>query len=267
VALCLARIKAVSAVYDIRAGIASGLEGVPANSASPAEVARNCDVVLIAVFDAPQVRQVLEGPQGILSVARPDLSVVLLSTVEVPEYREFAALAKSKGVTLLDCGVTGGMAAARKGLVSMIGGEYEDVERVRPVLEGYSKKVVHMGPAGTGMAAKIARNVIVYANWLAEHEGVLLAKAAGVNIRRLIEVIETSNAESGMGGPCFWARRDSTNGMEVVDENFRKYCANVLDKDLSAALQLADDLHVRLPATELTRQSGRIMASLPEKSS
>jgi 3-hydroxyisobutyrate dehydrogenase len=128
------------------------------------------------------------------------------------------------------------------------------------VLELFSRKVAHMGPFGSGMAAKIARNVVVYATWRAEHEGVLLAKSAGADIRKLIEVIEESQA--GMGGACFWARRDPQNGMEAVDDNFRKYGAGVLEKDLDAALQLADELGVGLPGAKLARATGRIMAGL-----
>jgi 3-hydroxyisobutyrate dehydrogenase len=262
VALCLARAKVLSAVHDVKAQIAGGLEGVPPNSASPAEVARNCEVVLIAVYDAAQVREVLEGPSGALSAARPELTIVLLSTVRMPELREFVAMAAAKNVVLLDCGVTGGMAAARGGLVSMIGGERAAVEHVRPVLEMFSRKVAHMGSSGSGMAAKIARNVIVYATWRAEHEGVVLAKAAGVNIRQLIDVIEESQAGMGMGGVCFWARRDAANGIEAVDENFRIYGAAVLEKDLDAALQLANELGVRLPSAEISRETGRVMAGL-----
>jgi 3-hydroxyisobutyrate dehydrogenase len=265
VALCLARSGALTAVYDIDSRIAERLEGVPANSASPADLTRLCDVVLIAVYDGAQAWDVLAGPKGILSTARPDQVVVLLSTVKVLEFRELEATAAAKGIKLLDCGVTGGGAAPRGELVSMIGGDDQTVETVRPLVEMFSKKVVHMGPSGSGMAAKIARNVIVYTTWRAEYEGVLLAQAAGVEIRKLIEVVEASQVE--MGGSCFWARRDDRNGIESVDEGFRQFCASVLDKDLGAALQLSSDLGVRLPTAEIARATGRIMAGLePEPS-
>src|SRR3546814_20163148 len=80
VALCLARAGMLTAVYDVRQDASEGLEGVPAVAPPAAEVARQCDVVLIAVVHAQQTIAVLNGPDGVLSQSRPDLQNVLLAT-------------------------------------------------------------------------------------------------------------------------------------------------------------------------------------------
>ena len=71
--------------------------------------------------------------------------------------------------------MTGGTVAAKNGLVTMVGGPDEAVQRALPVLEAFSKNVVHCGPLGAGMATKLARNAITYAMWAAVREATSLA--------------------------------------------------------------------------------------------
>ena len=83
VAICLARSSQLAAVYDVRADAADTLDGVPPVVASPAELARQADVVIIAVVNARQTIDVLSGPDGVLSQARPGMSIVLVATVSI----------------------------------------------------------------------------------------------------------------------------------------------------------------------------------------
>lgn len=236
VALCLARAGTLNAVYDISPGAAQKLAiGLP-NSASPRAVAQACDVVLIAVFDADQVNDVLAGEEGVLA-AEGRAPVVLLSTVSVEDYHGLRELAARAGTELLDCGVSGGSSAATGGLVCLIGGSEEVVEQVRPALDGFAKGVFRMGDAGAGMAGKIARNVIVYGTWRAEHEAFALAKAAGVDGAQLVAAVMESR--DSMSPPADWARRERV--------------APFVLKDLSAALELAAKVGVELPSTTVVR--------------
>lgn len=157
VAVSLARRGRIPAVYDIRPLAADALAGVPRPLGSPAEVARASDVVMIAVVNAEQAREVISGPEGLLEGAHRDLIVVLLSTVALPVVHELAEVCSSKQVGFLDCGVTPGDKAAENGMVAILGGDDAVVERALPVLSDWTKKVVHCGPLGAGMATKIAR--------------------------------------------------------------------------------------------------------------
>jgi 3-hydroxyisobutyrate dehydrogenase len=169
------------------------------------------------------------------------------------EFTTLAAISNAKNVHLLDCGVTGGGKVSEGGLVCFLGGSPEVVERIMPVLNCFSRKVLHMGPLGTGMVAKIARNVLVYTTWRAEHEAMSLASAAGVDVPKLIEAIEISS--DAIGGACFWARRDPA-GMNRVDGQFRDASAKVLDKDLTAAIALAETVDIQIPMAELAKATG-----------
>lgn len=252
VAVCLARAGRPLAVYDVRSDAAEGRPGVPAPLASPAEVARDADVVLIAVVDAAQTRDVLEGPNGVLVAARPGLTVVTLSTLALPELRELFALCEAAGVELVDCGVTGGPLAAEKGLVCMVGGTDETVERIRPVLDDCAKLVLHCGPPGAGMAAKIARNILPYAIWRATYEAGLLAERAGVDLRILAQAIEESPFPKGV--TTINLMRGTVAPLPPEEQARRRQRGgNLLLKDLGAAKALADELGIELPLAELTR--------------
>jgi 3-hydroxyisobutyrate dehydrogenase-like beta-hydroxyacid dehydrogenase len=207
VAVSLAGRGRVPAVYDLRGDAAGELAGVPDVLPSPAEVARGSDVVLIAVVDAVQVREVLSGPDGVLAGAHPGLIVVVLSTVAVPDIHEFAGACAEVGVALLDCGVTPGDQAAHNGMVAMVGGDDSTVHRAMPVLSDFAKRVVHCGPLGAGMATKIARNVITFGSWRAAHEAAELARTAGVAPQTLIDVVEEADPH---GATLFqWLRHRS----------------------------------------------------------
>jgi 3-hydroxyisobutyrate dehydrogenase-like beta-hydroxyacid dehydrogenase len=259
VAVSLARSGRVPAVYDIRPGAADDLAGVPALLASPAEVARASDVVLVAVVDADQARTVLSGPDGVLTGAHPGLVVVLLSTVAVPVVHELAATCAAAGVSLLDCGVTPGDKAADNGLVAILGGDQDVVGRAMPVLADFAKQVVHCGPLGAGMAAKIARNVITYGSWFVVHEAATLAGAAGVDPATLITVIEAADPDGRT--LLSWLHHQVSR-----DQRIRAMVPQVerlQDKDLAAAQELAGQLGLAVPAVGLTREHGGQTLTIP----
>jgi 3-hydroxyisobutyrate dehydrogenase len=106
-----------------------------------------------------------------------------------------------------DCGVSGGPSSAAEGaLISMIGGDDDVVERIRPVLDAFSSLVVRMGPLGAGLQAKLARNLVQYASWLAAYEAQVLAEAAGIELAKLAQVIKASDARIGGASTLMFRR-------------------------------------------------------------
>lgn len=252
VAVSLARRGRVPAVYDIRPDAADGLDGIPPVLASAAEVARNSDVVIVAVVDTEQVRAALRGEEGILAGARAGLTVAVLSTVTVPEVHELARECAVHDVALLDCGVTPGHRAAENGLVAMVGGDDTTVRRATTVLADFAKRVVHCGPLGAGMATKIARNVITYGSWRVAHEAATLAHAAGVDPATLIDVVH--DADPTGETPFFWLH-NRIDKRDVV-ESHGPQVLRLMDKDLAAAQQLARDNKLDVPVVDATRTHG-----------
>ncbi len=259
VAVCLARSGHLKAVYDLRPEIVETLAGVPPVVSSPAELAKQVDVVLIAVVSAKQTIDVLTGPQGVLSEARPGLSVVLLATVSLTDLGEIRALTDAAGVSLIDSGVTGGPRAKENGLICLVGGADEAVAEVMPVLNGFARSVAHMGGPGAGMAAKIARNVVVYGCLRAGYEAAVLCRNAGVDVRALTRVIEESS--DGVGGPMMlMSRADPLQ--DANEAKVREYTRGLMVKDLEAALDLAASFGIDLPMVELTLATDRNVVGL-----
>lgn len=261
VALCLARSGQLAAVYDIRPDAADSLEGVPAVSASPAAVAEVADVVIIAVVSASQTIDVLTGPEGILSKARPGLKVVLVATVSLTDLGKIRALTDAAGVSLIDCGVTGGQKARENGLVCLVGGEASDVAAVRPVLDGFAKLVAHMGGPGAGMAAKIARNMIVYGCLRAGYEAAVVCRNTGVDVRKLSDAIDSS--AEGVGGPLMLMTRPDPES-DAKEAGIREFTRGLMVKDLDAALDAAASFGIKVPLVELTRATDMAVVGLSD---
>lgn len=225
---------------------------------SPREAADGADVALVAVYDDAQVRDVLAGENGVLAAATVPPAVVVLSTVP-PETIVWAAeQTRRAGAGLLDCGVTGGGGAIEQGsIVALVGGDAELVEVARPAIEAFSDPMLHMGPLGSGMAAKLARNMIVFGCWYVVAEAAQLAHGAGVGIDKLIEASEAADRWSG--GPMALVSRhgirpDRLDADPEALLDLRRGFVGYAEKDLAAALALARDLGLELPGAELVQR-------------
>jgi 3-hydroxyisobutyrate dehydrogenase-like beta-hydroxyacid dehydrogenase len=259
VATCLARTRQLAAVYDVRADAANGIAGCPTLSASPKALAEATDTILIAVVSANQTIDVLSGENGVLAAARPGMNVVLLATVSLTDLAEIRALTDAAGVGLIDSGVTGGQKAAENGLVCLVGGTDAAIAAVKPVLDGFALSVAHMGPAGAGMAAKIARNVVVYGCLRAGYEAAALCRNAGVDVNQLTKVIEDSS--QGVGGPMMlMSRADPLT--DAKEAGIREYTRGLMVKDLEAARDLGKGFGIALPLVELALSTDMAVVGL-----
>jgi 3-hydroxyisobutyrate dehydrogenase len=262
VAVCLARSGHLAAVYDVRPDVVKDLAGVPPVVASPAELAKQVDVVLIAVVNARQTIEVLAGPHGVLASARPGLNVVLLCTVSLKDLRAIRALTDAAGIGLVDSGVTGGPKAKENGLICLVGGDSAVIDEVRPVLDGFARSVAHMGGPGAGMAAKIARNVVVYGCLRAGYEAAVLCRGAGVSVHDLAKVIEQSS--DAVGGPMMLMGRPADPLADESEGKLREYVRGLMVKDLEAAQDLAAALGIGLPLVDLTLRTNRTVVGLAD---
>jgi len=242
-------------VCDVRSEATDRHADHAAVAASPAEVARLADVVVVAVVDDEQVHTVLSGPDGALAAGGPDTTFVVVSTITPACVADVGAEAHALGVPMVDCGVSGGPSAAATGkLVCMAGGDAAVIEGLAPLLDAMGSLTVHMGAFGTGLAAKLARNLVQYGGWLAAYEGQLLAEAAGVELAKLAQVIKASDALIG-GASALMFRPTVAPFTEADDKGFVRAMqggAGLAHKDLQAALSLAAELDVDLPLAVLT---------------
>jgi 3-hydroxyisobutyrate dehydrogenase len=242
-------------VCDLRPEATAPFEAKAHVAGTPALLGARADVVVVAVVDDRQVLAVLDGDDGALAGLAPGSVVVVLSTVAPATVDAAAALALRRDVDVVDCGVSGGPTAAAEGtLVAMVGGDAAAIERVRPVLDSFTSLVVHMGPLGAGLKAKLARNLVQYGSWLAAYEAQVLAEAAGIELSKLAEVIRESDKLIGGSSRLMFRETvaplppDSHPGIVSA----MAAGAGLAHKDLRAAIALGEALGVELPLAQMT---------------
>ncbi len=168
-----------------------------ADAATLAELVATVDLLLLSLPDSSVVEAVVRGEGGVLAGAREGQIVVDLSTSNPSSTRELAGELRQRGVAMLDAGISGGAAAAEKGtLTIMVGGDAEPLERVRGVLASFSEKVFHMGPVGSGHATKLLNNFLNAVTLAATAEVMVAARMAALDLRQVLEVINSSSGVS-----------------------------------------------------------------------
>ena len=163
---------------------------------SPAEIGRQCDVVLSCVPTAEAVDEVVNGPNGLIHSARPGQVIVELGSHPVPDKQKHVAPLAGKGAAYLDGEVSGtpGMVAARKAVV-YLGGDAEAAKKIEPVINGFSDMCLYFGPFGAATKVKLINNLLVAINIAATAEAMALGLKAGVDVDLMIKAIA-----SGSGG-------------------------------------------------------------------
>ncbi len=257
VASSLLRVGFPVVVADVRSEATDRYRDRATVAASPSDLARQSDVVVVAVVNDAQVNAVLSGPDGGLAAAAGDTTFIIVSTISAACVESIGSEAAGHGTPILDCGVSGGPSAAATGdLVCMVGGPRDVIEGVRPVFDAIGSLTVTMGPFGTGLAAKLARNLVQYGSWLAAYEGQVLAEAAGIELGKLAQVIKASDARIG-GASTLMFRSTVAPFTDADDQGLvaaMQSAASLAHKDLLAALEFARTLDVELPLAAMTEE-------------
>lgn len=208
---------------------------------NPRDVAAAADVLITIVSDPPAVETVLWGADGALGGLRRGSVLIDSSTISPDLARRAAAACGERGVDFLDAPVTGGTWGAEKGeLVFMVGGKREVLERVKPVLEAVGKRIFLLGPNGAGQTVKLAMNLILALQVEAFSEALALVTASGVAGERLLEVMQSSMARSGVL---------DVKAPQILKNEFpASFPLRLMHKDVRLALELAKQNGVPLPS-------------------
>jgi len=245
-AKCILKAGFPLTVFDAVPAPVEEMRGLGAAVASsPKEVARASDIVITMVRDDAQTQQIVLDKSGVLEGAKAGSAIILMSTLSPLFCQRVAAEASKKGVGVLDAPVSGSAPAAEAGtLAIMVGGKEELLKECRPVLEAMGKNIFYFGNVGMGEAAKLANNTIVLVNIFAATEGLALGVKAGIDIKRLLEMIKVSTGNS-------WVieRWDLIAGLK---KSYKPGATmDIMYKDMSLALKLAKELNVDMPLANL----------------
>jgi 2-hydroxy-3-oxopropionate reductase len=164
---------------------------------SPASVAHTSDVVVALVTRDEDLEEITLGQNGLREGFVAGSVLLVMCTVAPATIARLGAALHSAGVRIVDAPVSGGPAAAAAGnLAIMVGGEPDDLARVRPVLEVLGQRITPIGPSGAGQAAKLCNQMIMLATMQGVAEGLALADAAGVNLAAVRQAMLGGSAGS-----------------------------------------------------------------------
>jgi 2-hydroxy-3-oxopropionate reductase len=216
-------------------------EGATAAS-TPAEVARQVDVVFTNLPDSPDVELVALGKDGVIEGAHAGLIFVDNSTVKPASARLIAGRLAEREVLSLDAPVSGGDIGARDGtLTIMLGGPVEALDKVMPILQVIGRTITHVGESGAGQITKACNQIMVAAQMVAMGELLVFAQKAGADPRKVIQAIKGGAAQ------C-WTLDVKPPRLFAGNRNpgFKAY---MQAKDLNIVMETARAYGVPLPAT------------------
>ena len=214
-------------------------------AASAAELTASCEIVLACLPDVATCEEVMLGDSGVLQNARPGQVIVDHSTVGASTSKACAAAAQAKGAIFLDAPISGGTERATDGtLTIMVGGPAEGYDRVREIFDVMGAVVRHVGPTGSGTAAKLVNQLLVGVHMVAAAEAMLLGAKSGADPALVFELVS-----SGWGQSFMLDR----NASAMLDRDFDgiRTQMRVFLKDLGLIREMARDLQTPIPGGDL----------------
>lgn len=214
-----------------------------ATANTPAEAARGREVVWMCVSDTAAVEQVLFGPDGVESGLAPGMVVVDSSTISPTVTVRFAERVRTREADYLDAPITGSKIAAESAqLIFIVGGRPETIERVQPLFGAMGKKVLRIGDAGKGQAAKIGANLMIALMFEGFAEALILTSKLGVERERMMELINASMVRSGVV---------EYKAPFVLQHDFSpNFPLRLMHKDMHLMLDAAKEVRMKLPGLE-----------------
>jgi 3-hydroxyisobutyrate dehydrogenase-like beta-hydroxyacid dehydrogenase len=223
----------------------TALGGTAAPSA--AAVAQSAEAVCTLLPSLATVEEATLGAGGIVSGARPGLTVIQMSTISPTLTKRLAEEVAARGLGFLDCPVSGSSAMVERGDgIIFVGGERALYDRWRPVLESVLPRAVHVGRAGQAMVLKLVANLLVALHSAAAAEALTLARRAGLDLGVALDVLTASAANSRMlelRGPMI-ARGEFPAQMKL----------DLFMKDLHLMQEAAAAAGAPLPLTDLAER-------------
>lgn len=232
--------------HDVRAERNDNLAALGGNAcASPAEVAQQCDTVVLSVFNTEQVEAIVEGVEGPGSAGFNDRHVVICtSTCDPDRIEALAKRAALRGIRFVESPLSGNSDQIAQGNgVALIGGKRDDMAAAQPVLDALCKQSFYLGPAGSGGRAKLAINLVGGLNRAVMAEGLAFAESMGLELKALLEV---------MKGSAVYSRAMDTRGMKMIERDFTPHAWLTQSlKDFQLMHEVAARVGQELPLAKL----------------
>ncbi|OCH38773.1 NAD(P)-dependent oxidoreductase [Aliivibrio fischeri] len=224
-------------------------------ASSPAEAAKNCDIVFICVGNDDDVRSVVYGPEGVLEGMKENAILVDHTTVSADLAIELAQQCKQKKINFIDAPVSGGQAGAENGtLTIMCGGAKETFDQIITTIDCYAKQATLLGDNGQGQRCKMVNQICIAGVLKGLSEALLLAEKSNLDIEQVVNVLK-----HGAAGSWQMENRAVTMAERKFDFGF---AIDWMRKDLSICLNEANQHNLSLPMTQEIDRSYALLQSL-----
>lgn len=235
-------------VYDIDdAAMRPLLERQARRAGSPQELAERCEIVFVSLPTLAAFREAALGPNGLVHGGKMQV-LVNTCTVGVPFVQEIAQAMAARGVTVVDCPISGGPAGARAGTLSvMVSGDPAAVERVRPMISLWGSTLTVAGDRpGAAQVLKLTNNILFAVSLAATSEAFVMGAKAGLDPEIMVKAI---NAGSGRNGAT-----QTVIPTVVLDRSFDYGAAlHILMKDVDLAIAQGEALGVPMWVCQAAR--------------
>ncbi|MAI02687.1 MAG: NAD(P)-dependent oxidoreductase [Rickettsiales bacterium TMED254] len=215
---------------------------------TPADAAKDCDIVFMCVGNDSDVDSVVRGKNGIMSSIPENSIIVDHTTASAKIAKELYNYCKSsKNVSFIDAPVSGGQAGAENGhLTIMVGGDEESYLQIKPLFKSYAKNSTLIGESGSGQLAKMVNQICIAGLLQGLSEAINFGQKANLDMDKVIDVIKDGAASS-------WQMQNRNKTMAENKFDFG-FAVEWMRKDLKICLEQADEIGARLPITAIIDQ-------------
>ncbi len=203
------------------------------SAATPAELAGQCDVIFLCLFDSDAVDEVLNGDNGLLSGDCEGKAIIDTTTNHFERVKRFHRQAADRGAIYLEAPVLGSVVPASQGkLVVVVSGDHPAYEQHKPLLDLIGEHVFYLPAPGLATRLKLINNMLLGAFMGAIGEALVLAESAGISKQEALEILAVGGGKSGVLG----AKKD-----RLLNDDFSPhFTAALIHKDLRYLEELAD---------------------------
>lgn len=210
------------------------------------ELSKKSDIIITMVGYPQDVKDIYLGENGILHNAQKGTYAIDMTTSSPILAREIHKKAKEKEIHVLDAPVSGGDIGAQQAkLTIMAGGDKEDFEAVKPILEVMGTNIILQGDAGAGQHTKMCNQIAIASNMMGVCEAILYAKNAGLEPSRVLESI-------GAGAAGSWSLSNLAPRMIKGDFEPGFYVKHFI-KDMKIAIESAEEMNIYTPGLKLAK--------------
>ena len=235
-------------VNDLNKDLAKRLlEGGATWSEDVAGTCRDADVV-ITVLPSPAVsRKVVEGANGVFDNLKSGGTWIEMSTTDMEDLLRLADVAATKGITVLECPVTGGVHLANSGEITvLVGGEQSTFDRVQDILGTMGGEIIYMGKMGNASVVKVVTNMLAFIHLIAAGEAMMLPAKYGVDPDATYRAIRASSGNSFV---------HETESKLVLSGSYNvKFTMDLACKDLGLVNGIAEKIGVPLELGSMAQQ-------------